>query len=274
MIEKIPSAGVLGSPVGHSKSPILHGHWLERHQLAGHYIPLHVEVDDFEHVIQTLPKMGFVGVNVTVPHKIRALSVADTSSAFADRIGAANMLTFLPDGQIHAENSDGYGFLSHLKNSAPNWCSQDEPILILGAGGAARAVVAALVEDGATDIMISNRTSSSAEDLAKQTSCSTVAWDEVALVLSNAQTIVNTTSLGMIGMPPLSFDLSGLRKGQIVMDLVYAPLETELLARAKEAGCTAVDGLGMLLHQAVPGFEKWFGIKPEVDADLRAAVLK
>ncbi|MFQ6550832.1 shikimate dehydrogenase [Aestuariibius insulae] len=273
MTGRIPLAGVVGSPVGHSKSPTLHGHWLKQYGLPGHYVPLHIEADDFESVIRTLPKAGFVGVNVTVPHKIRALDIADTSSKFAERIGAANMLTFRPDGTIYAENSDSYGFLAHLKQSAPDWRSQDGPVLVLGAGGAARAVVAALIEDGATDVVIANRTASAAEDIASVANCSTVDWSDVGSIIEEMQTIVNTTSLGMTGMPPLPMNLSGLPAGQTVMDLVYAPPETELLARARQAGCTAVDGLGMLLHQAVPGFERWFGVMPEVDAELRRAVL-
>lgn len=272
---KIPLAGVIGAPIAHSKSPRLHGHWLRTYGIPGHYVPLHVEPDDLETVLRTLPKMGFRGVNITIPHKVAALEIADQISDRATLIGAANTLTFRADGKIHADNTDGYGFLENLKQGAPGWKPNAGPALVLGAGGAARAVIVALMEAGATDIILTNRTRPKADELraAFGKKVRVVDWVKAGNAVEEAATVVNTTSLGMVGAPDFRVPLDGLRPGTVVTDIVYAPLRTKLLEAADAAGCITVDGLGMLLHQGVPGFERWFGVRPEVDVNTRAAVL-
>ena len=273
---RIPLAGVIGHPIAHSKSPQLHGHWLKKYGLAGHYVPMDVAPDDFETVLRTLPKAGFVGTNVTVPHKEAALRIADHVSDRAAVIGAANTLVFQEDGSIHADNTDGYGFLENLRSGAPDWTPSDGPAVVFGAGGAARAVLQSLLDAGVSQIMLTNRTRERADQLQEEFGdrISVVDWLQAGNVIENAELVVNTTSLGMLGQPELRVPLDGLQPGAVVTDLVYAPLKTHLLQAAEEAGCTTVDGLGMLLHQAVPGFESWFGVRPEVTDDLRAAVLR
>ncbi len=273
--DRIPLAGVIGHPVAHSKSPTLHGHWLKSYGLAGHYIPMDVAPDDLEVVLRSLPKAGFVGANVTVPHKEAALRLADGVSDRAKKIGAANTLVFREDGTIHADNTDGYGFMENLRSGAPDWTPGDGPAVVFGAGGAARAVLQALVEAGVPKIMLTNRTRARADKLKDEfgQTITVVDWVQAGNVIEDAELVVNTTSLGMQGQHELRVPLDGLQPGAVVTDLVYAPLKTHLLQTAEEAGCTVVDGLGMLLHQAVPGFESWFGVRPEVNLDLRAAVL-
>ncbi|MDA7963772.1 shikimate dehydrogenase [Ruegeria sp.] len=271
----IPLAGVIGHPVAHSRSPKLHGHWLKTYGIAGHYIPLDVAPADLEMVLRTLPKAGFVGANVTVPHKEAALRLADHVSDRASVIGAANTLVFRQDGSIHADNTDGYGFMENLRSGAPDWNPADGPAVVFGAGGAARAVLQALAQAGVPEILLTNRTRTRADHLKEEFGqrISVVDWVQAGNVIENAELVVNTTSLGMQGQPELRVPLDGLQPGAVVTDLVYAPLKTRLLEQAEEAGCTTVDGLGMLLHQAVPGFERWFGQRPEVDAYTRAAAL-
>ncbi len=272
---RIPLAGVIGHPVAHSRSPKLHGHWLRSYGLSGFYIPMDVAPADLEKVVRTLPKAGFVGANVTVPHKEAALRLADKASDRASVIGAANTLVFRPDGTIHADNTDGYGFLENLKSGAPDWNPKDGPAVVFGAGGAARAVISALADSGVPEILLSNRTRTRADHLKEEFGqrITVVDWVQAGNVIEEAELIVNTTSLGMTGQSELRVPLDGLQPGSVVTDLVYAPLKTRLLAEAEDAGCTTVDGLGMLLHQAVPGFERWFGVKPEVDDAARAAAL-
>ncbi|KUJ78046.1 shikimate dehydrogenase [Ruegeria marisrubri] len=272
---RIPLAGVIGHPIAHSRSPKVHGHWLKTYGLAGHYIPMDVAPEDLEQVLRTLPKAGFVGANVTVPHKEAALRIADTVTEQASRIGAANTLTFASDGTIRADNTDGYGFMENLRSGAPDWNPKDGPAVIFGAGGAARAVIAALIEAGVPEILLTNRTRARAEQLQQEfgDTITVVDWVQAGNVVEDAELVVNTTSLGMVGQPELRVPLDGLQPGAVVTDLVYTPLQTRLLREAEEAGCIAVDGLGMLLHQAVPGFESWFGKRPDVDDATRAAAL-
>ena len=272
----LPLAGVIGNPIGHSKSPLIHGHWLKRYGIKGQYLPLQVDEDDLRAVIRAMPKMGFVGANVTLPHKVAALQIADHLSDRAILIGAANTLIFREDGQIHADNTDGYGFMANLRHGAPGWDPKAGPAVVLGAGGAARAILVALADAGVPEILLSNRTRPKAEALRSEfgTRIRVVDWVQAGNVLEEATLVVNTTSLGMTGQPELRVPLDGLQSGTIVNDIVYNPLETRLLRTAREMGCVAVDGLGMLLHQAVPGFERWFGPRPEVDDDLRRAVLR
>jgi shikimate dehydrogenase len=231
--------------------------------------------DDLETVIRTLPKMGFVGLNVTIPHKEHILSIADLVTDRAALIGAANTLIFRKDGKIHADNTDGFGFIENLRQGAPDWNPQAGPAAVIGAGGAARAVLAALIENGVQEIRLSNRTRTRAEALRQEfgTRIEVVDWVQAGNMLDGAATVINTTSLGMEGKPEMRIPLDALPVDAVVNDLVYAPLETRLLAHARSIGCRTVDGLGMLLHQAVPGFERWFGIRPQVDDELRQAVL-
>jgi len=272
----VPLAGVIGSPIAHSRSPQLHGHWLARLGLRGFYIPMDVAAENLEDVLRMLPKAGFRGVNITVPHKERALALADVVTDRARAIGAANTLTYDSEGRMSADNTDGYGFIANLRQAAPSWAPEHGPAAILGAGGAARAVIAALLEAGAPRVLLSNRTRARAERLQDEFGprVEVVDWVQAGNMLEEAATVVNTTSLGMTGNPPLRVPLDGLRRGAVVNDLVYAPLQTRLLKEAEEMGCIAVDGLGMLLHQAVPGFERWFGTRPEVDDAAREAALK
>ncbi|MAM26058.1 MAG: shikimate dehydrogenase [Rhodobacteraceae bacterium] len=273
---KIPLAGVIGSPIAHSKSPQLHGHWLRTHGLNGYYIPMDVARDDLESVLRTLPRMGFVGVNITIPHKEHALEIADLVTDRATLIGAANTLIFRKDGKIHADNTDGYGFIENLKQGAPDWKPGSGPAALFGAGGAARAVVASLLDAGVPEIWISNRTKVRAENLRRDfgSRLQVVDWVQAGNMLDDAALVVNTSSLGMVGKSELRVPLDGLRPGTVVTDLVYSPLKTRLLQEAEAAGCVTVDGLGMLLHQAVPAFERWFGTRPQVDRAARAAALR
>ena len=273
---KIPLAGVIGTPIAHSRSPRLHQHWLRRYGIQGYYIPIDVASDDLEAALETLPKLGFVGINVTIPHKERILALADVVSDRAAVIGAANTIVFRSDGKIHADNTDGYGFIENLKQYAPDWTAKDAPAAVIGAGGAARAIVSALLDAGVPEIRLSNRTKTRAEALRQEfgTKITVYDWVQAGNMFEGAGTIVNTSSLGMQGKPQLRIPLDGIEKTAVVTDLVYAPLETDLLAHARAIGCRTVDGLGMLLHQAAPGFERWFGVRPTVDEDLRQAVLR
>jgi shikimate dehydrogenase len=273
--KRIPLAGVIGDPVEHSLSPRLHGHWLKTMGLPGHYVPLRAGVDDLEEVIRTMPKMGFVGCNVTIPHKEAVLKIADVVTDRAALIGAANTLIFRKDGKILADNTDGYGFIQNLRQGAPGWNPKAGHAVVFGAGGAARAILASLIEVGVEDIRLTNRTRARAEDLRHEfgSKITVVDWVQAANVLDGATTVINTTSLGMTGGKEFRVPLDGLMPGAVVTDIVYTPLITPLLQAAAEAGCVTVDGLGMLLHQAVPGFERWFGTRPEVTDDLRKAVL-
>ncbi|WP_428546245.1 shikimate dehydrogenase [Profundibacter sp.] len=272
---RIPLAGVIGSPIAHSKSPVLHGHWLKRYGIEGYYIPMDVAQDDLAEVIRTLPLMGFVGVNVTIPHKESVLELADIVTDRAALIGAANTLIFRKDGKIHADNTDGYGFIENLRQGAPNWDPASGSAAVIGAGGACRAVVASLLEVGVKEIRLSNRTRNRADILKREFGARVKVFDWVKAgnMMEGAATVVNTTSLGMVGKPEFRIPLDALSPDAVVTDLVYAPLDTAFLVKAREKGCVTVDGLGMLLHQAVPGFERWFGQRPEVDDDLRNAVL-
>lgn len=273
--QRIPLAGVLGHPIVQSKSPKLFRHWLKTYQRPGFYVPIDVSEGNLENVIRTMPQMGFVGCNVTAPHKVAVLEIADLATDRATLIGAANTLIFRKDGKIHADNTDGYGFIANLKQGAPGWAPSIGPAAVLGAGGAARAVIASLIEVGVQEIYLSNRTRPNAEALksAFGSRITVVDWVQAGNMIEDAATVVNTTSLGMQGKPEFRVPLDGLRRGTVVTDLVYAPLKTRLLAEAEAAGCVVVDGLGMLLHQAVPGFERWFGVRPEVNVDTRAVVL-
>ncbi|MEM9550914.1 MAG: shikimate dehydrogenase [Pseudomonadota bacterium] len=272
---RIPLAGVIGSPVAHSKSPRLFRHWLTAFGIAGHYVPMDIARDDLEDAVRMLPRLGFRGINVTVPHKEAVMAFADQLTDRATLIGAANTLSFGKEGKIHADNTDGFGFLENLMTGAPEWEPAAGPATVLGAGGAARAVVTSLLDAGVPEILLTNRTRARAERLQDDfgNRVTVIDWVQAGNILEEARLVVNTTSLGMTGKADLRVPLDGLARGSVVTDLVYSPLKTRLLQAAEAAGCTTVDGLGMLLHQAVPGFERWFGARPVVDQAARAAIL-
>jgi len=275
MMKQIPLAGVLGNPIAQSKSPRLHSHWLQKYGLQGHYVPLHVTNENLETVVRAMPKMGFVGANVTLPHKIAVLKFADHISDRATLIGAANTLTFTEDGRILADNTDSYGFMANIRQNAPDWDPRTGPAVILGAGGAARAIIVALADAGVPEILLTNRTRAKSDALRAEFGAriKVVDWVQAGQILDQATTLINTTSLGMTGNAELTVPLDGLRKGTLVTDIVYSPLRTKLLDDAEALGCQIVDGLGMLLHQGVPGFERWFGVRPVVDDETRRVVL-
>jgi shikimate dehydrogenase len=267
-------AGVLGWPVGHSRSPRLHNYWLEHYRINGAYLPLPVRPEHLAEAVKGLVRLGFAGANVTVPHKEGAFALCDTVDDSARKTGAANTLVFSAAGEISGSNTDGYGFIEALRAGARGFDARNGPAVVLGAGGSARAVVQALIDAGAPEIRLVNRTAARAERLAGALGgpVKSLGWSGAARSLAGAALLVNTTSLGMKGQPPLDLDLTPLPAGAIVNDIVYSPLETALLRAARRRGLAAVDGLGMLLHQARAGFKAWFGRDPEVTEALRRHV--
>lgn len=269
-----PTACVVGWPVAHSRSPIIHRYWLKKHGLVGDYVLQPVPPEEIASFLAAFPAGAFVGANVTVPHKEAAFEAVASRDAAAEATGAVNTL-WLERGRLMGANTDVFGFLANLDQEAPGWDREPGPAVVLGAGGAARAVVGALVDRGFTPVHVVNRTMPRATGLAERfgTAVRPSGWSHLPTLLSEAGLLVNTTVLGMSGQPPLAVDLSPLPAEAVITDLVYVPLETPLLAAARAHGLRAVDGLGMLLHQAVPGFERWFGTRPTVTPELRAAVL-
>ena len=265
----------MGWPVGHSRSPRLHGYWLNKYGIDGAYIPMAVPPERLEQALRALPALGLRGTNITVPHKKAALLVCDVIDPLARRIGAVNTIVVGPDGALNGSNTDAFGLVENLREGS-GWRATDGPVVILGAGGAARSACVALIDAGVESIRIVNRTLERARDLAGAMAphCNAIAWDRREDALEGAALVINTTTLGMIGQPPLDIRLDALPLQATVYDIVYAPLETGLLAAARAKGVKAVDGLGMLLHQARPGFEAWFGARPEVDEGLRNFVLQ
>ena len=267
---KAKLAGVMGWPVAHSRSPLLHGHWLEHYGIDGAYVPLAVAPEHFAQALRALSLVGFAGVNVTLPHKETALAAVDEATATASRIGAVNTVTVRADGSLLGDNTDAYGFVENLRQSVPDWRPEAGPALLIGAGGTARAVAVALLEAGLPEVTLVNRTTSRAEALALEIGgpVKVGLWVDRARLLGQAALLVNTSSLGLVGGPALDLDLAAL-----VPDVVYTPLETPLLREARGRGNAVADGLGMLLHQARPGFAKWFGVAPEVSEHLRALLI-
>ena len=267
-------AGVMGWPVDHSLSPQLHGFWLKELQIGGHYVPLAVQPKDLARALWSLPALGFRGVNITVPHKEHALNLMDEVTPIASKIGAVNTVTVGTDGSLHGTNTDAYGFVQNLRLGAKDW-QPVRPTLVIGAGGAARAVCVGLLEAGATRISVCNRTRGRSEELVREIgeNLQVVDWNDREAALEGVGLLVNTSSLGMQGTEALEMSLEKLPRAAVVTDLVYVPLETPLLNAAKKRGNTVVDGLGMLLYQAQPGFASWFGQHPEVTIALRAHLL-
>lgn len=267
-------ACVIGWPIEHSRSPMIHSHWLKVHGIDGSYSKEAVEPEAFERFIRSMPERGFVGGNVTVPHKESLFALADRREAAAEAVGAANTLWF-EAGDLCVTNTDTHGFMTNLDVGADSWNAKQRPVVVLGAGGAARAIIHGLVLRGNV-VRLLNRTQSRAEDLAKAfgAAVEVFPWDQRHTALGGSGLLVNTTTLGMSAASSLDLSLEALPPDAVVTDIVYVPLMTDLLARAQLRGNRIVDGLGMLLHQAVPGFEKWFGVRPEVTAELRALVIR
>lgn len=268
------SACVIGWPVEHSRSPAIHRYWLKRYRIDGAYEKEKVAPEDLARFLGALGARGYAGANVTLPHKEAALRLAAFADEAASAIGAANTLWLDGEGKLHASNTDSYGFMTNLNEAAPHWNGGRRPVLVLGAGGAARAILHGLIAQGAASILLANRTRDRAEALAKTfgPTVRVIDWADRARALAGCGLLVNATSLGMTGKGDLDIDLRALPSDAVVADIVYSPLETPLLAAARARGNRVVDGLGMLLHQAVPGFERWFGVRPEVTPELKAHV--
>jgi shikimate dehydrogenase len=278
---KAKIAGVMGWPIGHSRSPRLHGFWLRQYGIDGAYVPLAVAPDRAEQAIRALPALGFRGCNVTVPLKEIAFRTVDRLDETARRMGAVNTIVVAEDGTLEGGNTDGFGFLENLRAEQPDWTAERGPAVVIGAGGAARAVVVALLDAGAPEVRLVNRTSARAEELAADLAAvglndgvTVVDWVSRETALDGATLLVNTTTQGMAGQPALDLSLRALPVSAVVNDIVYVPLETPLLAEAKTRGNPVAGGIGMLLHQARPGFKAWFGVEPQVTPDLTCFVLE
>jgi shikimate dehydrogenase len=268
-------AGVIGWPVAHSRSPALHGFWLREHRIDGAYVPFAVRPENLAVALRGLAALGFRGANVTLPHKEQALALVDTASDTARRIGAVNTITIADDGTLSGDNTDAFGFIENLREGARGFDAKTGAAVVIGAGGAARAILVALADVGAPEIRLVNRTDARAETLARALggNIRVVGWKDRTSALDGAALLVNSTTQGMTGHDALDLDLARLPKAALVNDIVYVPVETPLLAAARARGNPVVDGVGMLLHQARPGFERWFGTRPTVTPALREAVL-
>jgi shikimate dehydrogenase len=268
-------AGVMGWPVAHSKSPRLHGFWLRQLNVDGAYLPLPVAPEKLFDAVTGLPALGFRGVNLTIPHKEAIMPLCDQLDETARRIGAVNTIVVTKDGALLGTNTDAYGFIENLCQNS-SWTAAAGAAVLLGAGGAARAIAVALSDAGVRELRIVNRTGERVQSLIESTAvknASFVSWDERDQALDGAALVVNATSMGMQGNPPLDLNLAALPTTAVVNDIVYTPLQTPLLAAAAARSNPAIDGLGMLLYQAVPGFEAWFGVRPDVTKELREFVL-
>ncbi len=268
-------AGVAGWPISHSRSPRLHNFWLQAYGIDGAYLPLAIKPEDFELAVRTLPKLGFAGCNVTMPHKEAALRAVDRVDATARRIGAVNTIVVADDGGLDGSNTDAFGFLQALHEGAPELDVARGRAVLIGAGGAAKAIAVALLDAGVSDLVVLNRTEARAHALAEalESGITVGAWTERAAYLADANLLVNSTTQGMQGQPALDLALDDLAADAVIMDAVYTPLTTPLLAAARARGNAIVDGLGMLLHQARPGFAAWYGHEPVVDQALRDHIL-
>jgi shikimate dehydrogenase len=267
-------AGVMGWPVAHTRSPAIHNHWIAQHGLKGAYVQLPVQPENLEAAIRGLPALGFAGCNITVPHKVNAMKLVDELTPAARHIAAINTIVVRPDGSLLGANNDGNGYIQSLRDANPAWRGDAGPALVLGAGGAARAIVVGLLEQGVPEVRIANRTQARAEALADAFGprIKVVSWAERNEAMAGVALLVNTTTQGMHGQPPLEVNLQALPTSAMVSDAIYIPLETQLLQQARLRGHITANGLGMLLNQAVPAFEAWFGVRPAVTAELRAVV--
>jgi shikimate dehydrogenase len=268
-------AGVMGWPVAHTRSPAIHNHWIARHGLKGAYVQLPVHPDRLEAALRGLPALGFAGCNVTVPHKVSAMHFMDELHPTAQRVAAINTIVVQPDGSLLGMNNDGAGYIQSLRDADPTWRGDAGPALVLGAGGAARAIVVALLDEGVPELRITNRTLERAQALAEAFGdrVKVVPWAERNEAMAGISLLVNTTTQGMHGQPSLDVALDALPAAAMVSDAIYIPMETPLLAQARLRGHQTVNGLGMLLNQARPAFKAWFGVMPEITPELRAAIL-
>jgi shikimate dehydrogenase len=267
-------AGVMGWPVAHTRSPAIHNHWIAQHGLKGAYVQLPVQPDRLETAIRGLAALGFAGCNVTVPHKVSAMQFMDELHPTARRVAAINTIVVQPDGRLLGMNNDGAGYIQSLRDADATWRGDAGPALVLGAGGAARAIVVALLDEGVPELRITNRTLERAQELANDFGdrVTVVPWAQRNAAMAGASLLVNTTTLGMHGQAPLDVALDALPQTAMVSDAIYIPLETPLLTQARLRGHRTVNGLGMLLNQARPAFQSWFGVLPEITPELRAAV--
>ena len=272
--QKFVLAGVMGNPVAHSRSPVIHNHWIAQYHLKGSYVLLPVETANLHDALKGLKALGFAGCNVTIPHKVEAMKAMDWLHPVAKQMGAINTIVVQPDGALHGFNNDGYGYIQCIKDSKPDWRAGTGPITVLGAGGAARAIVLSLINEGAKEIRLLNRTKEKAQALADEfgSSVKVLNWSERNNALSNIAMLVNTTNQGMHGQPDLDIKLDDLPASALVSDAIYIPLETPLLVAAKARGNKTVNGLGMLLNQARPAFEAWYGVLPEITPELHKAI--
>lgn len=272
--KKYVLAGVMGWPVAHSRSPALHNYWIKHYGLSGAYVLLPVQPDLLPDAVRGLRALGFAGCNLTIPHKVAAMALVDRIDPLAARIGAINTLVVGKDGTLSGYNTDAFGYIQSLLDAQPDWRADAGPVLVLGAGGASRAVVVALAERGAKEIRLCNRSLDKAQALAKEFGApvQAVPWEQRHAALDGVALLVNTTSLGMKGQEPLELSLERLPKHALVSDIIYVPLETPLLAAARQRGNTVVNGLGMLLNQARPAFQHWFGVMPQITPELRRSI--
>ncbi len=267
-------AGVMGDPVMHSRSPKLHSYWLAKYGLTGTYVPLAIKAEHLRAALRALPALGFSGCNLTIPHKEAALEIVDRIDPPARRIGAVNCVVVAADGSLMGQNHDAFGYIESVRETQPAWRADAGPIVVIGAGGGARAVLVSLIDQGAREIRLVNRTPARAKALAGEFGgpITALGWEQREVALKGAATLVNATNQGMVGEPPLDLALDALPVSALVSDIIYIPRETALLAAARKRGNPTVNGLGMLLHQARPAFHAWFGIMPEVTPELRAMI--
>ena len=275
MHSKFLLAGVMGWPVAHSRSPVIHNHWLREHGIQGAYGHFAVEPARLGEALRGLSALGLAGCNLTIPHKVEAMPFMDEVHPLGQRIGAINCVVVQPDGRLHGFNHDGYGFIQSLLEAQPNWRADSGPSVVLGAGGASRAILVSLIAAGAREIRLLHRTRATAEALAEEfgPTLRVLDWAQRHDALDGASLLVQTTNQGMVGEPPLDLTLDALPRSAVVADIIYTPLQTPLLAQAQARGNATVNGLGMLLHQARPAFASWFGVQPEVTPALTQAVL-
>ena len=272
--QKFVLTGVMGWPVAHTRSPAIHNHWIAQYSLKGAYVQLPVQPQNLEAAIRGLPALGFAGCNITVPHKVNAMQLMDTLHPAARRVAAINTVVVQADGSLLGMNNDGYGYIQSLRDAQPDWRGDAGPALVVGAGGAARAIVVALLDEGVPEVRLCNRTQEKAQALkdAFGDRVTVVPWAERNSAMAGVRLLVNTTTQGMHGQPALDVALDDLPAEALVSDAIYIPLETPLLAAARQRGHQTVNGLGMLLNQARPAFHAWFGVLPELTPGLIAAV--